>query len=624
MNKLKHVAILVKAKLRARPGRSALVVLVPSLLFGITLAGLIIINSGLGGIQRFSDATFGGRQYVQAEYTHDVDRLATDKTIQQRAKAIYDTDIARKTATSKKLGIDFDPRTVPEPIEQIPGADKEDVRLNLTAPSVMQAIEEYTVRNPAVGVQSLEKTAKPYSPISIRSVFGISAKNGSLNLMRQGKEGVSSTDKAIDASDDFISKSPIILMDESVMKPFVNADIHTSGDEIPISVPYSAAETIVGTPKLTRTASSAERLERLEYLQRIAVGKHFSVCYRNSVSMQQIDQAANRAQPRDGSSADEIEYALPAEGACAAARVAQDRRSVETKAYEKKVHEFNKTFGIQDEPIQRELTFRVVGLVPDDLWIASSTQYDPVEATRLLLGPSRMGNVTMTSQAYNALPSSLKDILQTGQAQSSINTDTYLVEFNNPSDAYAFIHEQSCDRMQGAVCGTTTKPFGLSAFGSGGVTLIDLKETARLIESYFIGTMIVIATLVMAGTFGRIIADEKHEIAVFRAIGATRSSIMLVYLAYALTLVFFAVISVITIGYGIAVLIHMAAAADMTVAMRLTYGVLDESVAMSLGILTVRDVLFVSGIVCVVGLVSILLPLWGGTKRDIVQDLKEG
>lgn len=623
MNKLKHVVILVRAKLRARPGRSALIVLVPSILFGITLAGLIIINSGLDGIQRFSDATFGGRQYVQAEYTHDMDKLATDKTIQQRAMAIYDADIARKTATSKKLGIDFDPRTVAEPLEQIPGEDKGVVRLNLTAPSSKQAIAEYTARNPGVGIQSLEKIAKPYSPISVRSVSGISAKDGSMSLMPQGKEAVSSIDSPIDTSDDFMAKSPIVLIDESVMRPFVNANIHTSSDEVPVIVPYSAAETVVGAPVLERGASSTEKLERLKYLQRTAVGKYFSVCYRNNISRQQIDQAGNGVVSTDKDNIGGITYTLPAEESCARAKITQDKRSVETKAYDAKLHDFNEVVGIQDEPLQRKLTFRIVGLVPDDLWMASSAQYDAIEMTRLLLGPSHLGNITITSQAYNALPNSLKDILQTGQAQSSINTDVYLVEFSNPSDAYAFIHKQSCDRVQGAVCGTVASPFRLSAFGSGGVTLIDLEETTRLIENYFIGTMIVIATLIMAGTFGRIIADEKHEIAVFRAIGATRLSIMSLYFAYTLTLVLFAIGAVVAVGYGIAIIVHMAVAGDMTIAMRLTYGVLDEFVVMRLYTLDVSDILFVAGIVCAVGLGSVFLPLWSGTRRDVVQDLKE-
>lgn len=623
MSKLKHITILVRAKLRARPGRSALVVLIPSLLFGITLAGLIVINAGFDNIQRFSDETFGGRQYVQVEYTHDMDKLATDKTIQQRAKSIYDTDIARKTSEARKLGIDFDLRTVPEPLEQVPGADKGEVRLNLTAPSAKQAIAEYNAKNPGIGIHSLEKIAKPYAPTSVISLSGISAKDGSMSLMRHEKEVISSIDNPIDTSDDFIAQQPMILMDESVMKPFINTDIHTSRDEIPVIVPYSAAETVIDVSELGSNASHEEKLKRLEYLQKNAVGKYFSVCYRNTLSLQQINQAVDNAHSAEEDSADAISYSLPAEGSCTATKIFQDKRSAETKAYDKRLHSFNQAFGIQDTSVQRKITFRIVGLVPDDLWAASSSQYDFIEMTRLLLGPSRLGNVTITNQAYDSLSDPLKSVLQTGQAQPSVNTDAYLVEFKKPSDAYKFIHEQSCDRIQGVNCATATNPFRLSAFGSGGVTLIDLKKTATLLEGYFIGVMIVVATLVMAGTFGRIIADERHEIAVFRAIGATRRGITVIYVAYALALVFLAIITTIAIGYGLAILAHTVLADNLTVALRLTYGVLNESVTTRLYATDIFDTLFIAGIVCVTGLMSVLVPLWSGINRDIVHDLKD-
>lgn len=621
MIKPKHAVILVSAKLRARPGRSAVIILVSSILFGLALAGLIIINATLSSAQRFSDATFGGRQYVQAEYIRSTDELRANRAIQQRAQIIYEADIAQKKIEAKKLGIDFDPRTVVEPLERFPG-ENNDASLNLTAPSAKQAITEYETQNPGITIQTLKKLAKSYSSTSVREVSGLYVNDGSMSLMKDGKEVFSSVQAPVDTSYDFIAQSSMRLIDESVMRPFVNSSIKTDSNEIAVVLPYSAAETVLNIDTLNKDASTAQRLERLEYLQKNAVGKQFSVCYRNTASKQQIDQAANSAGPAEEDSGNGISYGLPGADSCGAAKVVQDRRSTEARASDKKQAAFNQVFGIQSSPLQRKLDFRVVGLVPDDLWTATSSRSDPIETARLVLGPSLLGHVTITTQTYKALPDSLKSILKVGQAQAALNTDTYLVEFRNASDAYKFIHEQSCDRIQGALCGTNKNPFRLSAFGSSGVTLIDFKNITTRVSSYFIGAIIIVAVLVMGGTFGRIIADERREIAVFRAVGATRLDITIVYVAYALSLALFSAIVTLVIGYLAAILVHSALAGDLTAAMRLTYGVLDEAVKMKLYTID-SSIPIIMIAVGVTSLTSILVPLRGGINRDIVQDLKD-
>lgn len=141
-------------------------------------------------------------------------------------------------------------------------------------------------------------------------------------------------------------------------------------------------------------------------------------------------------------------------------------------------------------------------------------------------------------------------------------------------------------------------------------------------ESYSIGAIIVVAIFVMAGTFGRIISDEKREVAVFRAVGATRLDITIVYIVYALSLALFAAVITFVIGYLVAILVHSALANDLSAAMRLTYGVLDEAVKMKLYTIDF-SIPIVMATVIVTGLVSILIPLWSGISRDIVQDLKD-
>src|SRR5690606_17651632 len=102
----------------------------------------------------------------------------------------------------------------------------------------------------------------------------------------------------------------------------------------------------------------------------------------------------------------------------------------------------------------------------------------------------------------------------------------------------------------------------LTAFGSNAVALLDFRDTVSTVSNYIIGAIVVVAIIIMAGTFGKIIADERRDIAVFQVVGATRTDITLIYMGYALVLSLFAVVIAIVIGQLLAIIAHAVLVVD--------------------------------------------------------------
>lgn len=138
-----------------------------------------------------------------------------------------------------------------------------------------------------------------------------------------------------------------------------------------------------------------------------------------------------------------------------------------------------------------------------------------------------------------------------------------------------------------------------------------------------IGAVVLVAILIMAGTFGRIIGDEKHEMAIFRALGATRLDITVIYAVYAALLALVAAIISVCVAEALALLMHILYAHDLTVAMRLTYGQLDPSLTIGLIKIDFPSIVLMTLATVVTGIISVALPLQQAIQRDIIQDLKE-
>lgn len=619
MIQLRRLRPFLWAKLRARLGRSFIIVGISSVLFGVALGGFTVITAALDSARHFSETAYKGHQLVQATHTRNTEGLTNNVLIQREAQAIYDKELAAKKAAAIAFGIEFNPSDVIPPLRSFPGGQKNDVVLDLASPAAQEAIKKYNSVQPGISIKDLEQTAKRYNARSVMPVRGLEPEQGRASIVRDGIELYPSLDQNSGTTDDFITTKSIRLVDESAVSPFINTSVKVGVGEVPILLPYSAAEAILSIQPLAKNASEKEILDRLIYLNTSVKTSHFSVCYRNDVSMQQIDQAVGNSNVSDNS----IVYERSS-GSCAPALIAKDVRSNAERQNDAKQRAFNEYFGVNTQPEQHELAFKVVGVMPDTAWAGVTNDNQTISIAQSLLGPSLLGQVTMTTQAYDQLPPTIQKLFRIGDAEKITQNDTYLVEFGTVQDARRFIQEQSCDKMRVGACGSDEYPFQLAAFGSSGIATVEMREGVLELSKYIVGTLAALAIIIMAGTFGKIIADEKRELAVLRVVGATRTDITLMYVSYAFMLSLFAALIAIALALGIAYLAHALFADELTVAMRLTYGVMNETVTVTLFAINFIGIVTTIVLVIITGVASILLPLQSAlSKSDLIKDLKE-
>lgn len=619
-----HLWPLLRAKLLARSVRSALIVAVSSLLFGIALAGFALLNGLVNSLQSFSEDMYQGRQFVQATHLEDVDSLLSNKIIQNEAQAIYSRELLAIEAEARKLGITFDRSLVVPPLRQVPGGADGEMLLDLSSRSAQQAIQKYEAIHRNDGEVELERMARQYNGAGVKRMYGLDVEGGaSMTLMYGRREARVSFSELVNASGDFISNAPLRLVDESAVRPFINRDVRYDNNQVPILIPYSAAETILELQPLSRNATEADIINRLAYLNERTPGVVFFACYRNATSNQQINDALSQQLDDDSEARAGVIYELPDSESCEKVGVLSDNRSLELRQRDEDMYEVQKLLGNNPDPDQRKVEFKVVGVMPDTAWTSDTSANGVISMAQSLLGPSLLGQPTITTQAYDDLPQEIRALFKEGGLERISRNTSYLVEFSNVADARQFILEKSCRGTLPIECQNGRASFQLAAFGSSGVMSHTIQETIVAVSKYILGAIVLVAVIIMAGTFGKIIADEKQETAVFRAVGARRIDIFLIYIAYALVLAFFASVVAIVLASMLSILIHVLLASELTVAMRLTYGVLSEDIGVNLFLPDIIGTLLIVVLIIVTGIISVIIPLQKViSKSSLVDDLK--
>jgi cell division protein FtsX len=622
MIRISQLGPLLRAKLSARFGRSLLIISVASMLFGISLAGYMIFNGSINSLHVFSNEMYQGRQLVQATYLEDSESLLSNEYIQQEAQNIYENDVAEMNKSAQELGLEFDSTLLEPPLNTLPGGNSNEFILNLMSPSAQKAVEKYRTMHPSGDADALHQLAMHYGASNVYAMSGLSAKEGFMSLMRNEREVYSSFSDPIDTSYDFIANTPVRIVDEAAMNPFTDLNIHTSSSEIPIIVPYSAARTIVNIQSESNTPNRISNSDEIRQLVESAKGITFSVCYRNASSKKQIDQALMEGSGSQSEKTNAITYELPDGQACNPAKIASDTRTAIQRIQDDKMQIFNSQFDIEPLPIQKTLSFKIVGVMPDTIWTSDNTEGTIVSMAQSLLGPSLLGQATITTQTYNRLPATLKSIFEIGSADTLSQNKSYLVEFSDIENAQKFIEEQSCDRSSSG-CENAGDSFQLVSFGSSGVTSANLQRITTEASIYVVVSIVIIATIIMAGTFGRIIVDEKQEMAVFRALGATRLDITIIYIVYAMILSFFAAFIAVVIGLLLTTIAQNTLALELTEALRVTYGILDETVVVNLFSVDGIGIILIVCTILLTGLISVTLPLQAALNRlNVIEDLK--
>lgn len=630
MIRLNDALILALTKLRTRRTRTLVTVIIASLLFGVLVFATFVIEGFSVSFQQFNKGTFSDRYLVQATVARP-NQLQFDSlpdTVKKRANDIYNQTIIDKKAAAKKLGIEYDPATEQKPvIDDIAGSG--DAYYNLSSPSVVKAVNEYNATRPSANDRFQALVVK-YHPKAIHMTNVSTIAYDKMKMIVEGKEDFAKPDETSHFTGDQSVSMGWRYDDASITAPFLLSDAQLARQKnkqaLPIIAPIAKVEKALGLNALPKSATSADRLERLRFIRNNADKATFTACYRNSVSQLQIDSgiAVSKEIEQNKNNKDyqrpAFQYGLPAEGECQAAPIVRDVRNKQDKQLALKQDQFDQQFGEEITPDQQLVSFRVVGLSPQGMTGDSFSALDALFST--LAGSTLNGQWVVPNQLLNTMPNKADYVKFTSNNQSVdsfAQNDSVMavLEFASAAEARQFIDEESCANEY---CEDGTN---YAYFGSNSVLINDIKK--QITKGLAIAASVVagIAALIMMGMTWRVISDSRRETAVFRAIGARRNDIRAIYVGYTLMLSVIIALMSLLLGLIAAMIFDAKFAPELTVQGYLTYIFAPDDLTFhllspwwfALGVL--------AAVVIIVGFIGMLLPLARNLARSPIKDMRD-
>lgn len=652
---------LARTKLRTRRIRLATTVIISSLLFAV-LAFLGALTEGVvRSLNSFSKEGYGQRYFVQASPVMYSGVLGEDASIIDSLRPVQRDLIAQKKTTAKKLNITYDEntdQTLPLQISKgMNGAT--DTYLNFMSKVVIDLMNARNRDIPGSDYESFAKVAKTAGSVATyQSTAGISRQmgapgtaSGTLTVLIAGKETPALRADNINAINGInsITQTGWRGADEALIQPFIlpgqTMAVKADGS-IPVVAPYGAAEEILGLKPLPQTASTEQKLSRLVEVRKGIAGHTAQICFRNGTSADLFAQAIQQQKEIEANKSNK-EYVKPSliyqvpDKACGEVTIKSDTRNAEEKKQAATQRTFDTQFGNYTEPTQGIVNIRIIGISRE-----MNTDYSLSASSILtsLLGSS-MGD------GWVSPLKALSDNPITKKAQGgSVNelprgSVQYYAEFQSLANAKAFIAQQTCDEAitvntgggnvmvvtkngpptadLAAACANSGKPFTVSPYGNSAGAVEEFRKAIWKFARIAILIIIGIASLVMMGNVGKIIADGRRETAVFRSLGAKRFDISQIYLTYTVLLCALITLCAVTIGSVAAYLLSAHYSPNLSVSAVIIYNAQDIHTQFVLYGLNPMYIAAIAGIVLVAGLISSGIPLLTNMRRNPIRDMRD-
>lgn len=633
MNPL-DIFILAHTKLRSRPIRTWFTISLAGLLFGIIIAAIVIMQGVFVSIDKYSAVGLNNRTLIGVAYapqskSFDEYNHMSDAEFVNEIDTAYKAEIAQKQAVAKKYSVDYDPTiSDPSPVGIDP-ITKQKVITNdgITSQIVQQLAQK---RRDALGKPfSITEYLKPYKSATLRGTLGtVQPASGALTYMKNGQENQQvSSSRAEESMIGSGSGASLTLLDSSVSKPFITSThFDSTKGEIPVILPFSDAEKLLGLSKLSKDASPAERKERLEYVRAHVSEATASFCYRNEASRVLLGQATAQQAVLQHATNNLTDYTkpsllynAPSMSDCSAITVKSDTRSeAEKQADNNKVLFEQETGTWLGIPEQQKITVRGVG-ISGDAEIGSATLSVGTLVSNLLNSSLGYGTWSIPKDLFDKLPASARPpaIFDAKPQGLDAIRPAYLVEFTDKSEARALLERT------GAFAGIPSGDVSAYPFGSGTLFVDELR--GRIQQGLFIAIGVVgaIAAIVLWGMIGRIIADSRRESAVFRAIGAERGDIAGIYGIYALLLSLRVACFALILGVAIAFIVDMIFSGAATTSAQLAYAAVNTNIRFRFFDFSSWYIVLILGIIIFIGMIASILPIILGARRNPIQDMRE-
>ena len=655
MIRLRYSFKLAFTKLHSKRGMLAASIIVSGLLFAVLIAGIIIFTGAEKSAVSFVQKANNNKYLVEVNPVISNTVYGYDSPIPiieiHRIKALEKEYYSNLQAKYKSLGLTYDKTTevsafIPEAYMSTSLPDEQRVYVNYSSPVIIWdqtlKMQEYikTAKNKLTDLQTIGEKYNA-SGYYANTTTGFSV-IPSLMLIKNSKEDFGDMEMKMGDSGIYGYSTNVIhngsysFNDDSLLQRYLlPASERDEAKGIPVIVSAQEAVSLFGSDKSIgkEPTDTKAKTAWLKEVQSKMNGYTYQVCYRNSTELAKITKAqrdyadiVNNKDNKDYQKPSLI-YSLPSEP-CGAAIVQSDTRTSDEKKADAKVVEDQKKLGEYEEPKHVLLVFQIVGIFNAQPY---SNYTDNVQSylKNLLNVNSINWTAIIPKQLYNKLPNDMKfESLALSAKSSNFYVDiassldeaglsTRILEFKTINEARLFMQQETCPSEQ-TDC---KKLFSSSAYGSNYLILDEIGKIFQKIMSYALPVVLGLAAVIIWFTMVRVMADNRKETAVYRAMGAKRRDIVAIYLLYS------GIISMFIAGFALAAgilasyIINVIYGQTLTDVAIASFGVIDNT-KFSLFNLSSPLLWLVVLSIFVVSLVAIIQPLIRNVMRSPIDDMR--
>lgn len=651
MIRLRYASKLARTKLKSKRGILITSVIVASILFAALIACVIVFTAAEKSAVSFVKKAGNDKYLVQvnAVIPDSVMLLSRDLSPDDIAaiKAFEKDYYAELRKSYEEAGIPYDatqemPALLPDSLKPETLPESQRVSLNLQSPVVdafrAERLKEYAKTAPN-SFEKLKEVGDIYGAtgyyLEYSTLFPVIPQS---HVILDGKEDLSVTEPrhggstAYDIFINAVYNSYYNFRDTDLLDRYLLTTNATELKGVPVIISAQEAASLFGQGKDIGEEPKDESGKRTWFqdIQQQLNGYTYQTCSRNATEQAMLakiqqDYTAIQSHKDDASyTPPALQYDYPT-SPCGDIRVKQDTRTEAEKAADTTRIETQKKLGTYAPPMHRLTTFQIVGFVyaqPFSQYNANVTSY-----IRNLLSPQDASTTAIVPlQLYESLPDDLKIpdsftsiSAPTAPAQQTSEFATRILEFQSIDQAKKFLESETCPSID-VNC---QKLYSADPYGSNYLILDEISKLFRQIIRIALPILIGLALIIMWFTISRIMTENRKETAVYRAMGATRSDIVIIYVIYMLHITSRIALLSFALGIGTACLVDQTYGAQLTDIALSSFGISSPGMSFSLFDLTSYFLWNILGMIFTISIIASIQPLIRNAWRPPIQDMRE-
>lgn len=646
---------LARTKFRSKRSMLAASVIVASLLFAALIAMVIVFTGAEKSATEFIKKAGNDRYLVKTQPNipyEELSFLLVPSLDEIREIKAYEKQYYQNLREKyKSLGLEYDELSEVSALEPFAFVEKtlpeeQRVRVNLSSPVIQsmneQKFQEYT-KTAKNKISDLKEVGEKYGAHGYSNVSRPSSLPTipQLRFIQNNKEDFSTSEPK--TGGDFgsygyftnaIYNGMYKFTDQKNLSRYVLSADTSNLKGIPVVVSAQEVASLfgeeVGIGKEPESAS--EKKAWLKDIQTKISGYTYQVCYRNSVEQTMLEKVQRDYADMKNNEGDEdyqkpsLIYDYPTE-ACGDIVVKEDTRTAAEQQAGTKAEEAQKKLGTYVSPTHSLLTFQIVGVRYAQPFLDYTKSVDEYVKS-LLVSQDDTSYIDIPIQLYDTLPDSLKinDIQQQEgsgtvllQALATEEFSSRILEFSTVKDARAFLDNETCPASE-TDC---DKRFIATPYGSNYLILDEISKLFSKVATIAFPTALGLAAIIIWFTVSRIMAENRKETAVYRAMGAKRRDVIGIYSIYVMLVAFRIATLSIVLGIVAALAIDYFYGSALTDTAVAAFGIIDDAPRFSLFSLESPLLLAIIGSLFIISLIASIQPLIRNTMRSPINDIRD-